>query len=52
MNYKAYPTSKTTPSRRARKGERNAIFQYNKTAARKAAKARRDARHQEEENAD
>lgn len=29
MNYKSYPKVKDTPNRRARKGQRNSIFQYN-----------------------
>ncbi len=45
--YKAYPDSKNTPSRKARKGDRNKTFVQNKVAGRllrKARKAARDAR--------
>jgi len=42
--YKAYPNSKDTPSRKSRKGSRNTVFVSNKVANRKLVKARKDAR--------
>lgn len=42
--YQAYPTEKTTPNRKTRKGERIRIFLANKEAARKVRKARKAAK--------
>lgn len=42
--YKDYPTEKSTPNRKSRKGERNKVFQFNKIANRLLQKARKDAR--------
>ena len=42
-NMTPYPTSKTTPSRKARKGERIRIFLANKNAAKKVRQARKAA---------
>ena len=42
--YKAYPDSKNTPSRKARKGDRNKTFALNKVAGRLLRKARKEAR--------
>lgn len=42
--YQAYPNSKTTPSRKARKGERNKIFITNRAAGAKLRRARREAK--------
>lgn len=53
MNYKAYPKSKDTPSRKSRKGGRHAVYNHNKYALRKlrneARKSRREATMQEYE---
>jgi hypothetical protein len=46
MNYKAYATSKTTPNRRARKGERNTTFRHNKALRAKLNRERRAQREQ------
>lgn len=43
-NYKAYPTVLTQPKRSLRKAARKTTFEYNKTVARKARRAKRDAR--------
>jgi hypothetical protein len=42
--YKSYPDSKTTPNRKIRKGDRNTVFVYNKTIARKLKKEARRVR--------
>jgi hypothetical protein len=42
--YKPYLTEKDTPSRKTRKSERNKVFQYNKTIARKLKKEAKNAR--------
>jgi len=42
--YKAYPNSTNTPSRKTRKGDRNRTFLLNKAANRKLVKARKEAR--------
>jgi len=42
--YKPYATKKSTPSRKARKGDRNTIFKFNKLAGRVQRKARKDLR--------
>jgi hypothetical protein len=51
MNYKKYPDSKDTPSRKTRKTERNRVFEYNKTIAAKVRREKRLARRQAEEEA-
>jgi hypothetical protein len=51
MNYKPYPTSKDTPSRKTRKGARFGVFTYNHTIAAKQRKERRLARKAAEEAA-
>jgi hypothetical protein len=38
--YKPYPDSKTTPSRKTRKSDRNRIFQHNRTIHKKVKKER------------
>ena len=45
MNYKSYPTKKSTPSRLARKGARRNVFLFNKYEAKKLkSKLRRERR--------
>jgi len=44
MTYKSYGTRKTTKSRRARKGQRNATFIYNMTLRSKVNREKRAAR--------
>jgi len=46
MNYKAYPTKKTTPSRLSRKGSRRTIFTYNKKLKKLLRKQARSERAQ------
>jgi len=46
MNYKPQPTKKTTPNRRARKGERNTVFQYNRSLRGRLNRERRAAKEQ------
>lgn len=46
-SYKAYPTEKTTPKRRTRKGERSSTFLFNKNITKKARKEARRARNAE-----
>lgn len=41
--YKPYPNSKDTPSRKSRKGSRNTVFVANKIANRKLLKVRKEA---------
>lgn len=47
--YKSYPKSKDTPNRKARKSERNKVFQYNRTILKVTRKARRLAQAETEE---
>ena len=47
MDYKSYPTQKTTPNRRARKGERNKTFIYNATLRGKLNREKRAAREKD-----
>lgn len=44
MNYKSYPNSKITPSRKSRKGLRNSVFIYNKSLRAKLNRERRAER--------
>lgn len=44
MNYRCYAKVKDTPVRRARKGLRNSVFQYNMKLRAKADRERRAAR--------
>lgn len=44
MNYRAHPTSKKTPSRKSRKGERNSVFIYNATLRAKHNREKRALR--------
>lgn len=44
MNFKSYPTKKGTPSRRARKAERNNVFRNNKSLRAKMNRERRALR--------
>lgn len=48
MNYKAYPNSKDTPSRKARKGQRNATFIFNKYETKRLRKAEKASKVQSE----
>lgn len=41
MNWKSYGTKKTTPNRRARKGQRNTVFQHNRKLRARAERERR-----------
>lgn len=49
MNYKSYPNSKNTPSRKSRKGQRNATFIFNKYETRRLKKASRVQRESDGE---
>ena len=42
--YMTYPTEKTTPSRKTRKGERLRVFLANKNAAKKVRKERKEVK--------
>lgn len=42
--YKSYPTVAAQPNRTQRKAARKTTFEYNHTVARKARRAKRDAR--------
>lgn len=44
MNYRSYPKVKDTPVRRARKGLRNSVFQFNYKLKAKADRERRAAK--------
>lgn len=44
MTYKPAPKAKDTPSRKSRKGQRNAVFIYNKTLRARLDRERRAAR--------
>jgi hypothetical protein len=46
MNYQSYPTKKTVPSRRNRKGTRNKTFIHNATLRGKLNRERRAAREE------
>lgn len=47
MTYKPYPKAKGTPNRRARKSQRNSVFQFNYKLRAKANRERRAAREGE-----
>lgn len=46
MTFKSYPNVKTTPNRKARKGERNKVFIYNKTLRGRINRVKRDAKRE------
>ena len=50
MQYKSYATKKDTKSRLARKQARRGVFVFNKKAAKLRRKARRLARHSQEQS--
>jgi len=45
-NYKAYAKEKDTPSRKARKGDRNKVYVYNRALGAKLRREKRLAREQ------